>query len=108
MGVEPTNMKSHLIQLVLAVGFSILAFAPAGIISKFLSLRTESRLWARLSGYLGLVYVVLGLFLVGYADSVVTAKGKDVLYVVKHTCGGVLIGLMIALMTKNYESHHKK
>ena len=101
-------MKSYLVKLVLGIGFAILAFAPAGITAKFLSLRTESRLWARLSGYLGLVYVGLGLFLVGYADGVVTAKGKDVLYVVKHTCGGILIGLMIALMTKDYENRHKK
>ena len=92
------------ITLVLAVGFSILAFVPPKISARMLGSGTESRLWGRLVGILGLVYIVLGLAASEYSGHLrLTPAGKELLLKLKDVCAGVVIGLLVAWATKRHE-----
>lgn len=100
-------MNSHqLVVTVLGIGFSLLLFAPPCTTAWLLGTKRESRLWARLAGGVGYVWILFGLLaneLVGPLQ--VTAAGQGVFLMLKHLSGGIVIGLLIAISTKRFEDH---
>jgi hypothetical protein len=95
-------MTSFLIGLLLCIGFAILAFAPRKIAGSLFKIAQGSRCWARLAGVLGLSWLFLG-FIVDPPPSSGEEAGRARLSMARSMCGGVVIGLMIALGTKRYE-----
>lgn len=97
-------LKHYIVRLLLGVGFCLLAFAPPKTVATLLGTKTESRLWAKLAGYLGLFSVALGIISPDHFAIVhATPNGEGFLLTLKYTCGGVVIGLLVAICTKRQE-----
>lgn len=73
-------------------------------VQQLLSLRRPSKLWARLVGLSGLLWVVLAVFVhddLGILDG--SSEGAGALRVLRYYVGGVAVGPFIALSTKHKE-----
>ena len=92
-----------LIVVILTAGFSVLAFAPTKISARFLRLSTESKLWVKLAGFLGLLGIGLSLAYDYSSAFEISLNGRKLLLLLKHYCSGIIVGLFVAIMTKRYE-----
>src|SRR5690242_13684438 len=95
--------RHKLITVLLAAVFSVLTFAPTKTSSELLGIRPESKLWIRLAGILGLVSIALGLT-IDYSRALeLSVRTEKTLFMLKHYCGGAIVGLFVAMLTKRYE-----
>jgi hypothetical protein len=79
---------------------SVCAFAPPKYMVKWYP-ATDTRWTLRFAGACGLAYEFIGLYVVRHAGDL-TAHSKAVLDVVRHTCGGMAVGLLIATLLSHY------
>ena len=97
--------KHYLVTVVLGVGFCLLLFAPPRTVAGLLGLKWESKIWARLVGILGFVWILLGFARNELAGLVrPTPTGDSILLVARCLCGGIIIGLLLAIVTKHREN----
>ena len=99
---ERLFVKLHIVDLILCAGLSLLAFAPSRISKKVMGVKTESRLWARLAGVSGLIWLFLGL--VDLPSMRVIEPGERALLVFRHFCAGLTCGLVFAWTTIRFET----
>ncbi len=84
--------------------FSALAFLPRNVSARLLQRPAESRLWARLIGLLGIAWLALELI----TDPQLTLSRsfldlKQTLTTARNTMGGMILGMLFALYTQDFE-----
>ena len=96
--------------VLLAASFLALIFLPRSLCVRLLQLKAESKLWVRLIGLFGIVWVVLvlitepELMLSGlFAAANQTNQTNQTLTTARNIVGGVICGLFLALYTQRFE-----
>src|SRR5437773_2364965 len=84
--------------------FSALAFLGRTSSRRLLRLKNESRIWVRLIGILGILWVALVIVTDWKPNFVeVSPYARVVLLKIRHYVGGIVIGLFFALRTQDAE-----
>ena len=96
--------KLLIVLAVLFAYFFALAIVPPAASSRFLKLRRESKLWARLIGIMGIIWIALTLAVDARLHLFqLTYRTKTTLTTTRNTLGGVVIGLLLALHTERFD-----
>ena len=91
---------SIITKLSTVIVFTAFAFTPPQYLTKWIPER-DTRWVVRLAGLFGLAFEFVGLYLTREGDSLGN-HFKTELYVAKDFCGGVAVGLIIAMLLSRY------
>jgi hypothetical protein len=95
-----TALPRFLVIIALSIGFSLLAFAPPNITAGILGFKEKSPLWGKLIGFLGLVWLLMGLI----PPEIISSAGlRQFLPSLRMFLGGIVVGLFVAVLTKRFE-----
>jgi hypothetical protein len=94
------RMYTALTSVPLVIIFSLFTFAPPQYMLKRYP-DTDTRWTIRLAGVSGLGYQFLRLYAARHADDL-TGHSRAALDIARHTCGGMAIGFLIAMLLSHF------